>query len=151
MKKISEHISFAEATKSQTGSRLGIENIPGDAELKAMKLVAAKIFEPVRKAIGKPIFISSFYRCALLNQAIGGAPGSQHMKGEAMDLDLDGLNAEIFYWIKNNLEFDQLIWEFGDTKEPDWVHVSYKEKGNLKEVLRAVRVNKKAEYKPFDL
>lgn len=148
---ISEHISFLEATKSQTGTRLGIKNEPNPDQLEAMKLLAEKVFEPLRKSVNRTIFISSFFRCEELNKKIGGAKGSQHSKGEAMDLDLDDFNAELFSHIKNHLDFDQLIWEFGDTKFPDWVHVSYSKNGNRKEVLRAIKSNGKTKYIKFDL
>lgn len=151
MEKISEHITYGEAIKSQVAIREGIDNTPTANQLKAMKLVAEKVFEPLRKALGFPIFISSFFRCAILNSMIGGASNSQHTKGEAMDLDKDGFNAQIFHYIKNNLTFDQLIWEFGDSNEPDWVHVSYSANGNRREVLRAIRKNGKTVYIPFDL
>ena len=149
--KISEHISYSEATKSQTASRLGISNDPNIDQIDAMKLVAEMVFEPLRKATGKPIVISSFFRCEKLNKKIGGAPGSQHTKGEAMDLDLDGFNKELFSHIKSHLNFDQLIWEFGNVNEPDWVHVSYSKNGNRKEVLRAIKANGKTQYIKFDL
>lgn len=151
MERISEHISYSEAIKSQTASRKGITNIPSEEHLKAMKLVAEKVFEPVRKAIGRPITISSFYRSYGLNKEIGGAISSQHCKGEAIDLDTDNFNADIFYWIKNNLVFDQLLWEYGDTQSPDWVHVSYKVGGNRKEILRVYKKNGKTKTIPFDL
>lgn len=149
--KISEHITYSEAIKSQAAVRLGIENEPSEDELKAMKSVAEKVFEPLRKALNCPIYISSFYRSVRLNKWIGGAANSQHCKGEAMDLDVEGLNSKIFYWIEGNLDFDQLIWEFGNTSEPDWVHVSYKEGHNRKEVLRAIRRNGVTNYIPFEL
>jgi zinc D-Ala-D-Ala carboxypeptidase len=147
MEKISEHVSYSEAIKSQTGIRMQIDNTPNEDQLKAMKLVAEKIFEPVRKAMNRPVFISSFFRSPILNQAIGGAKDSQHSKGEAIDIDVDGFNNEIFHFIKNNLVWDQLIWEYGDTNEPDWVHVSYKEGGNRKQVLRVTKTGTI----PFDL
>lgn len=149
--RISTHISYTEATKSQTAARLGIDNDPGIAQLDSMKLVAEKIFEPLRLAIPKPIMVSSFFRSEKLNKRIGGALGSQHTKGEAIDLDLDGFNKELFSYIKNHLDFDQLIWEFGNVNEPDWVHVSYVKSGNRKEILRAVKENGKTIYKKFDL
>jgi zinc D-Ala-D-Ala carboxypeptidase len=147
MEKISEHVSYSEAIKSQTGIRMQIDNTPNEDQLKAMKLVAEKVFEPVRKAMNRPVFISSFFRSPILNQAIGGAKDSQHSKGEAIDIDVDGFNNEIFHFIKNNLVWDQLIWEFGDTNEPDWVHVSYREGGNRKQVLRVTKTGTI----PFDL
>lgn len=149
--KISEHISYSEAIKSQTAIRVGINNTPTEKDIKAMQLVAVNVFEPLRKALNRPIFISSFYRSPQLNHWIGGSSNSQHTKGEAMDLDVDGINSQIFHWIKNNLDFDQLIWEFGNTKKPDWVHISYKEHGNRKEMLRAIHKDGRTEYIKFDL
>lgn len=150
MEKISEHITYEQATKSQTAVRHGIKNDPNPDELKAMRIWAEKIYEPVVKAC-PGVFLSSFFRSRALNGAIGGALNSQHCKGEAGDMDSNGMNSKIFYFIKNNLVFDQLIWEFGNTNEPDWVHASYSEKGNRKQVLRAVRENGKVRYIPFDL
>jgi zinc D-Ala-D-Ala carboxypeptidase len=116
-----------------------------------MKITAEKVFEPVRKALNRPIIVSSFYRSPKLNTAIGGSKTSQHCKGEAIDIDTGDFNNEVFYWIKNNLVFDQLIWEFGDTKEPSWVHVSYSVNGNRGQILRAYSENGETKYIPFDL
>jgi zinc D-Ala-D-Ala carboxypeptidase len=151
MTQVSEHISLKEATRSQTSSRMGISNEPTEEHLAAMRITAEKVFEPVRKALNRPIIVSSFYRSPKLNTAIGGSKTSQHCKGEAIDIDTGDFNNEVFYWIKNNLVFDQLIWEFGDTKEPSWVHVSYSVSGNRKQVLRAYSENGKTKYIPFDL
>lgn len=153
---ISEFINYAEAIKSQTAERLGINNIPGTAELRAMKHVAVNIFDRVRLFVGGPLFVSSFFRCLALNLAIGGSKTSQHMKGEAIDIDAHvygrKTNKEVFDFIRGTLEFDQLIWEFGTTTEPAWVHVSLKQSGNRREVLRAYRDGDgKARYVKFDL
>lgn len=139
---ISEHISTAEAFKSQSAIRHGIKNYTDDEGiLENMRFVANNIFEPIRKHFAKPVGISSFYRCEALNKKIGGAKNSQHVQGEAIDIDADifgGLtNKEIFEWVKANLKFDQLIWEYGDDKNPAWVHVSLKRTGkNRNQVLR---------------
>lgn len=156
MDKISENISFKEATKSDAAIRLGIKNIPSEKELEAMKAVAENIFEPLRKWHGKPIAITSFYRSKELNKKIGGSPNSQHCLGEAIDIDADiynnGIsNKNIFEYILNNLEFDQLIWEFGDNENPAWVHVSFTQKRkNRKEVLKAIKENGKTKYVKYD-
>ncbi|MEM7485026.1 MAG: D-Ala-D-Ala carboxypeptidase family metallohydrolase [Bacteroidota bacterium] len=137
---ISEHVSYREAVKSNTAKRLGIDNTPNSGEIYNMRVVANKIFEPVRNHFGVPIFISSFFRSRLLNKKIGGSKTSDHMKGKAIDIDdvLGGVtNSEIFHYIKDNLEFDQLIWEFGNEENPDWVHVSYNQENNRNQVLRA--------------
>ena len=143
MEDISKHISYREATHSNTATRKGIDNTPNESELVAMKQLAKNIFEPVRTHFNKPIRINSFFRSKALNKRIGGSTTSQHCKGEAFDLDgLKGLtNSEIFYYIKNNLDFDQMIWEFGTNNEPEWVHVSYKYFGaNRNQVLKAIKV-----------
>ena len=125
---ISKHISEKEATKSITALRLGLANTPNGNALANMKQLAEKIFEPLREHVGGPIKINSMFRSEELNKAIGGASSSQHCKGMAMDLDdVYGhkTNAEMFDWICDHCNFDQIIWEFGDDKNPAWVHVSY--------------------------
>lgn len=137
---ISKHITYEEATKSQTAVRRGIDNTPNAQQLEAMKLVAEKIFEPIREHFGIPIAITSFYRSPALNKAVGGAKNSQHVLGEAIDIDgqvLGGVsNSTIYKFVKDNLAFDQLIWEYGNAAEPDWVHVSYRKSGNRNQVVR---------------
>ena len=150
MNKISKHISYKEATRSATALRLGIENVPNEYELQNMEMVAKKVFEPLREAIDAPIKINSFYRCEELNKAIGGSSKSQHCQGRAIDIDdIYGhvSNAYMYYYIKDNLDFDQLIWEFGTNDSPDWVHVSYvDEDSNRKRCLKAIRENGKTKY-----
>lgn len=152
MKKISDHISFKEAVRSNTALRRGIENIPNEIQLDNMKLLAEKVFEPLRKWVGGPIKINSFFRSPELNTAIGGSKTSQHCKGQAMDIDdTFGVknNAEMYYWIKDNLNFDQMIWEFGDDDNPAWVHVSYvSDSDNRNRCLLAYKdENNKTKYK----
>lgn len=128
MGSISKYISYIEATKSQTAVRYGIDNSPTDEHLEAMKYVATEIFDKVREHFGVPIGVSSFYRGPALNKKIGGSKTSQHCFGEAIDIDADIYgkitNKQIFDWIRSNLTWDQMIWEFGDSNEPAWVHVS---------------------------
>lgn len=147
---ISEHISEKEAVKSITALRLGIDNTPDGDSLNNMKILAEKIFEPLRKWVGGPIKINSFYRSTALNEAIGGSGRSQHCQGRAVDLDdVYGhkTNKEMFDWIKKNLSFDQMIWEFGTSDNPDWVHVSYvNEEKNRNRILKAVRDDGKTKY-----
>jgi len=147
---ISDHISFKEFTKSNTAQRLGIENKPGAYEVKCARDLAFHVFEPLRKWVGGPIRINSFFRCKDLNKAIGGSKNSQHCYGQAIDLDDTHdfkTNAEMFYYIKDNLEFDQLIWEFGNEQNPDWVHVSYVGPGkNRKRCLKAYKSGNKTKY-----
>jgi zinc D-Ala-D-Ala carboxypeptidase len=148
---ISEHISKKEATFSATATRRGIDNTPGEYELQNMELIAEKVFEPLRKHVNGPIKINSFYRSEELNQAIGGSSKSQHCQGRAMDLDdTYGYmsNADMYNYIKDNLDFDQMIWEFGTEENPDWVHVSYVDAdSNRKRCLQAYKEDGKTKYK----
>ena len=148
---LSEHLTLAEVTKSQTATRLGINNDPDAHQLAALKSIAEHIFEPVRNHFGVPIGIGSGLRSKALNKAIGGSSRSQHCHGQALDIDADiygGItNADIFHYIKNNLDFDQMIWEFGTDQEPAWVHVSFVDDGtNRGQTLRAIKENGKTKY-----
>ena len=137
MKKISKNISYKEATYSETAKRKKISNKPKAEHVKNMELIAEKIFEPLREWVGGPIRVNSFYRSEALNTEIKGAYKSQHLTGNAIDITTMGkkTNSEIFYYIKDNLDFDQLIWEFG-LENPKWIHVSYvSKKANRKRVL----------------
>ena len=130
--KLSEHLELAEVIRSESAKRRGISNMPTEEHIKNLKLIAENVFEPIRANFRQPIRISSGYRSQALNAAIGGAMRSQHSSGEALDIDMEGTalsNKEIFIFIKDKLNFDQLIWEFGNKNEPDWVHVSYKANG----------------------
>ena len=148
--KISKHVSYKEGVHSITALRLGLKNDPSESHLFNMKLIAEKVFEPLRMHVGGPIKINSFYRGPELNKAIGGSAKSQHCHGQAMDID-DTFghmsNADMYKFIKENLEFDQMIWEFGDDSNPAWVHVSYVNPGeNRKRCLKAYRENGKTKY-----
>jgi len=147
--KISEHISMKEALRSNTAKRLGIDNMPDNDTLLTMQITAQHIFEPLRNKFKEPIYISSFYRSPELNKAIGGSSRSQHCKGEAIDIDdvySKATNANFFNYIKDKLEFDQLIWEFGDDENPAWVHVSYSLGKNRMRILRAIKENGRTKY-----
>ena len=158
MKNISKHISYKEATKSQTATRKGISNKPTEWQLKNMQLVANECFEPLREWYGSAIGVSSFLRGKKLNDAIGGSKNSQHLQGlysgneeGAIDIDADiynnGItNMDIFLWLQENVIYDQLIYEFGDDIEPNWVHVSYRKGANRQMNLRAERVDGKTKY-----
>jgi hypothetical protein len=124
---ISKHITVKEATQSATATRLKIDNKPSAEVLANMKLVAEKCFEPLREWYGKPITINSFYRSPALNKAVKGAKNSDHVKGMAIDLDAgsNSENLKLFNWLKDNVEYKQLIHEFGDKSGPEWVHISY--------------------------
>ena len=149
--KISQHLSLSEVTRSETAKRKGISNTPTAEHLENFKLLAENVFEKIRAHFGVPIHISSGYRSKELNDAIGGSQTSQHSKGQAIDIDMDGsssdvTNADIYNFINDNLDFDQLIWEFGTDKNPDWVHVSYTKDKNRKQKLKAVKTNGKTSY-----
>lgn len=149
--KLSKNLSLVEFTRSQTAKRRGIDNTPDGDHLEAAKLLAENIFQPIREHFKKAIFISSGYRSDALNKAIGGSTTSQHSKGEAIDIDMDGhpgpSNTEVFEYIKDNLPFDQLIWEFGNDEKPDWVHVSYNANGNQRgQILKAKRNSARRTY-----
>ena len=150
MERISKHISYKEAVKSNTAMRLNIDNTPGAYEITNMNGIAHNIFEPLRESVGGPIKINSFFRCVELNKAIGGSSKSQHCQGRAIDIDDTyghKTNAEMYECIKENLDFDQMIWEFGTEKNPDWVHISYVSPNeNRNRCLKAERVNGKAVY-----
>ena len=147
---ISKHISYKEGVYSTTATRKGIDNTPNDGQLLNMVTIAEEVFEPLRAYVGGPIKINSFFRCPELNKAIGGSGKSQHCHGQAIDID-DTFgrmtNAEMYSWIKEYLEFDQMIWEFGDDDNPDWVHVSYvSEDENRNRCLKAYKDKGKTKY-----
>jgi zinc D-Ala-D-Ala carboxypeptidase len=154
MNNISKHITYLEATKSSTAIRHGLENKPNETEIKRMQLVAQKVFEPMRKGLGgHPIFIGSFFRAELVNKKAGGSKTSGHRLGDAIDADADvynipGLtNRDVFEFIRDNLEFDQLIWEYDNPDgTPAWVHMSFREGNNRNQVLKATKVNGRTKY-----
>ena len=152
--KISTHLNLAEVTRSDTAKRNGIDNTPTAEHLENFKLLAEKVFEPIRLHFKTPIFISSGYRSKALNDLIKGSSSSQHCKDKAIDIDINGskggvTNKMVFDFIKSRLDFDQLIWEFGTDANPDWVHVSYVKTGNRKQKLKAVRSGGKTTYIPI--
>jgi hypothetical protein len=150
--KLTAHFSLAEFTRSESAKRHGVSNEPTPEHLKNLIVLCEKVLEPIRMKFG-PINISSGYRSKALNHYIGGSLNSQHCEAKAADIDMDGMggasNTEIFNYIKDSLDFDQLIWEFGDNNKPDWVHVSYNGAKNRKQVLRALKVNGKTAYAPY--
>ena len=147
---ISKHISYREGVYSRTATRLDLDNTPNDEQLANMELVADEVFEPLRTWVGGPIKINSFFRSPKLNTAIGGSSKSQHCKGQAIDIDDTfgrATNAEMYHFIKEHLDFDQMIWEFGDDDNPDWVHVSYvSEEENRNRCLKAYRKDGRTQY-----
>lgn len=154
--KLSENLLLSEVIRSESAKRLGIDNMPKGEHLINLKLLAKNIFQPIREHFKVPIHISSGYRSEALNQAIRGASStSQHCTGEALDIDMDGsphgvTNKIIFDYIKDNLNFDQLIYEFGNDSKPDWVHVSYSASGKQrKQVLKAIKIKGKTIYQNY--
>ena len=151
---LSKNLSLAEMTRSESAKRLGISNMPTTEHLENMRKLAINIFQPIREHFNVPVHISSGYRSAELNKKMKGASKtSQHCKGEAIDIDMDNTsvsNASIFNWIKDNLVFDQLIWEFGNDNNPDWVHVSYSATGKQrKQILKAIKKDGKTAYTSY--
>jgi hypothetical protein len=153
--KISEHLDLAEVTRSESAKRKGISNEPTAEHLENFKKLAENIFEPIRNHFNVPIHISSGYRSKALNTSIGGSLTSQHCSGEAIDIDMDGssngvTNKMVFDFIKSTLNFDQMIWEFGNSNNPDWVHVSYESTGKQrKQILKATKVGGATKYSPY--
>lgn len=153
--KLSEHLDLSEVIRSESAKRNGISNMPIEPHIRNLKLLAENIFQPIRNNFRCPIHISSAYRSIELNRIVNGSLTSQHCTGEAIDIDMDGTpngvtNKMVFDYIKDNLEFDQLIWEFGTNDNPDWVHVSYESTGKQrKQVLKAIRNNGKTQYKTY--
>ena len=152
--KISTHLNLAEVTRSDTAKRNGIDNTPTAEHLENFKLLAEKVFEPIRLHFKEPIFISSGYRSKALNAFIKGSLTSQHCKGQAIDIDMDGskggvTNKMVFDFIKSRLDFDQLIAEFPENSNPAWVHVSFTKTGNRKQILVAKRISGATRYIPY--
>jgi len=124
---ITMHFTIEELYASKTANEKGINNKPSVREMVNLVYLAAYVLEPLRKAMGKPIIISSGFRCERLNKAVGGVSNSQHMKGQAADIDIQGdmaFGKKIFEYIRNHLPFDQLIWEHSKSGTY-WVHVSF--------------------------
>ena len=142
-------MTLAEAIKSETAIRKAIDNTPNEAQLKAMQTISLLVYDPLCVKFGKIPF-QSFFRCEKLNKAVGGASSSQHVKGEAIDLDADGVNgltnSQLFDYIRNNMEYDQAIWEFGTDASPAWVHVSFSSTHNRKQCLKAFKKGGKTQY-----
>lgn len=142
---LSKNLTLHEMIRSEVAKRKGVSNQPTPEHIANMIVLAEKVFQPIRNHFGVPIHVSSGYRSAALNKKIGGARNSQHMTGEAMDIDMDGTdtgvtNVQVFNWIRENLVFDQLIFEHGNSSTPDWIHVSYSTSGtNRRQVLRATK------------
>jgi hypothetical protein len=143
--RLTAHFTLAEFTRSESAKRHGVSNQPTPEHIQNIKILCERVLEPIRMKFG-PLILSSGYRSKVLNHYIGGSLKSQHCEGKAADLDMDGVdgvtNKEIFEYIKNELEFDQLINEFNYS----WIHVSYNLGKNRKQVLDALKVNNKTVY-----
>lgn len=151
--KLSANFELSELVKSQTAERKGISNNPSPDHIDNLKSLCINILQPIRSEFDRPVIISSGFRSAELCIAIGSKPTSQHSEGKAADLEILGVdNMELAMWIKNNLNFDQLILEFYKDGEPNsgWVHVSWAGEDNRNQTLRAMRDdNDKVVYKPW--
>jgi hypothetical protein len=142
---LSAHVTLAEFENSPTATTHGINNKMSESQIASAKLLCENVFEPLRLYLNTPIKINSGYRSAQLNKMIKGSSTSQHCKAEALDLHI---GAKGFHFIKDKLEFDQLIWEFGNDENPQWVHVSFS-KRNRKQVLKAYKQNGKTKYSSY--
>lgn len=150
---IGKYTTLEKLCKSQSAQRHDIDNIPDAIQLSNLKELIENVYDPLCNHFNRAIPISSGFRSRVLNSVIGGAKNSQHATGQAIDLDCDGdgtpiTNNAVFYWLFNNVEFDQLIWEFGDDRSPSWVHVSFNSQGNRKQVLRAFKGGRYETYQP---
>jgi zinc D-Ala-D-Ala carboxypeptidase len=146
---LTKNFTLEEMTKSETALRYDIDNTPNEQEISAMKLLAEKVLQPVRDHFGKGVKVNSGFRNQDVNQKVGGSRNSDHTRGQACDIEIPGVpNAELAEWIKDNLEFNQLILEFYTPGVPDsgWVHVSYIPEDNKKQVLTATKKDGKTVY-----
>lgn len=139
---LSAHVTLAEFTYSDTAVKHGIKNDMNASQIATAKLLCENVFEPLRIYLNTPININSGFRSLQLNKLTKGSTTSQHAKGEAIDVNI---GAKGFNFIKDKLDFDQLIWEFGNDENPQWVHVSYSLR-NRKQVLKASKKNGKTIY-----
>ena len=147
MKTLSKHVTMEEFCYSPTAIKKGINNSMGLIAIDKAIQLCENVFEPIRNHVGKPIKISSGFRCQQLNKLIGGASGSQHTKAEAFDLELT--DRKLFDWIIKNVEFDQAIYEFGNDEHANWFHISYRKGNNRKQALRAIKIGGKTQYIPY--
>ena len=149
--KISKYVSYNEVIRSATALRKNIDNTPNSEQIDRIRILCKRVFDPLRIWVGGRVKVNSVFRSKKLNAAIGGSRSSQHMafKGAAIDIDdiyRHKTNLEMFYYIKNNIVFDQLIAEFPENGEPRWLHVSYNEGNNRNRILIATKISKKTKY-----
>ena len=150
---LSDNFSLNEFTKSDTAVRKGIDNTPNDVHLENMKALCENVLQKVRSHFGKSVRITSGYRSPELCEAIGSSSKSQHAKGQAADFEITGIdNKELAKWIRDNVEFDQLILEFYTEGDPNsgWVHCSYSD-DNRKQVLSASKTDQVTHYSHSEL
>lgn len=148
---LTKNFTLEELTNSSTAKRLGIDNIPNNEQVENLRTLCEKVLQPIREKYGKPIIVSSGFRCEKLNKAVGGSPTSEHRYGMAADFhsvsDTLSDNKALWDLIRTmNLNFGQLIYEYGNDAGPDWIHISYNEKNNRKQILRCKSVKGKASY-----
>lgn len=144
---LSAHVTVDEFVNSPTATNRGISQTMDITTTQKAKELCENVFEPIRAHVGRPIAINSGYRSPALNRAVGGASSSQHVKGEAMDLDLT--DRDLFEWIIDNVEYDQAIYEFGNDQHAAWFHISYRKGANRKQALRAIKKGGKTTYVPY--
>lgn len=150
MTRLTPNFTLEELTKSNPEIlSLGITNVPTPEAIENLTRIAKEILQPIRDHFKVPVIVTSGYRSLEYNKAIGGSQGSQHMRGEAVDIDLGEKNGEVFWWCVQNLHFDQILWEFGTPPpngNPDWIHISLKKTANRKVITRALKKNSRTEY-----
>jgi len=146
---LSANFKLSELIKSETATRLDIDNTPNEEQIESLRLLCENILQPVRDHFGKPVKITSGFRCPAVNQATGGSATSDHCKGQAVDFEIDGLpNPDVAQWIMDNLDYTQLILEFYTQGQPNsgWIHCSF-DPSNLKnQELTATKIAGKTTY-----
>ena len=146
---LSANFTLNELTKSETATRLDLDNTPNEEQIESLRLLCENILQPVRDHFGKPVKISSGFRAPAVNQATGGSATSDHCKGQACDFEIEGLsNPDVATWIMENLTYSQLILEFYVQGQPNsgWIHCSYNPEKLIKQELTAVKVAGKTQY-----
>lgn len=138
MKQLTNNFYLHEFIESPTALRMGIDNKPNCDQEENIFQLCKNILQPARDWLNDTIYVTSGYRCILLNVSIGGSSTSDHVHGKAADIKCKD-NAKLFHYIRENLEYDQIIWEFGNDKQPRWIHVSFRTEGNRKQALRAYK------------
>jgi len=148
---LTKNFTLSEMTKSETALRQGMANDPSQTEIDNLRTLCEKVLQPVRDHYGKGVKVNSGFRHPLVNAKVGGSTTSDHCKGFAADIEIPGVaNADLAQWIKDNLQFRQLILEFYTPGVPDsgWVHVSYDPNDLKNQVLTATKQNGKTVYLP---